>query len=169
MAKNIPTPEPFIGKSPRLLLITELGPRWNLRSLFNLSLLRFSHCLIFIAIYKQKLSAVESSKQFNAWSSINCLTYRDRDLLGLRTFSNRYFWKTFRQKISGTIFNWSKTLFLKTTKNISRKLLTYLESSLRSTFIFEPQGIIPGFSIRFCTITRCQTTDIIWIEYSQNI
>ena len=99
--KNIPTPEPFIGKSPRLLLITELGPRWNLRSLFNLSLLRFSHCLIFIAIYKHKSekNAIEQAVQS---------TYRYWNLLSLCTFSNRNFWKTFRQQISGTIFGWSQ-------------------------------------------------------------
>ena len=170
--KNIPTPEPFIGKSPRLLLITELGPRWNLRSLFNLSLLRFNHCLIFIAIYKQKLLAVESSNQFNHPISnlpklkLVGLVHLSQQVL-LKNISTEDIWHNL----------WLITNFIPkkcvNPENFLRSFHAFWkffgELSLKSTFVFKSQGIIPGFSIGFCTVTRCQTTDIIWIKYPQNI
>ena len=169
--KNIPTPEPFIGKSPRLLLITELGPRWNLRSLFNLSLLRFNHCLIFIAIYKQKLAAVESSKQFSSLLNLPKLK-----LVGLVHLSQQVLLKNISTKDIWHNLWLITNLIPKKCVNPENTLSGFHafwkffgELSLRSTFVFESQGIIPGFSIWFCTVTRCQTTNIIWIENPQNI
>ena len=125
--KNIPTPEPFIGKSPRLLLITELGPRWNLLSLFNLSLpfQPLSHLYCY-------LQAQKWEKCYRASSSISLPKLKLVELVHL-------FQQELLKNIS-TADTWHNLVLIsnlipKMTK-IS-KVRIFRELSLKSTFIFE--------------------------------